>query len=239
MNSLKNKVAIITGASRGIGEATARLFVSQGLKVTICGRHHASITKVAETINTENNNDAVLPIAADLSHPEAIQYLFEESYQHWGKLDILINNAAVVKAALFKNQSPEDWDTQINTNIKGPLQASHWAFKQMTNGGSIINISSIAGIRSAEKFPGLCVYSMTKHAIVGMTECLAVEGKLYNIRVNAVAPGAVETQMLTEAAPDLKTNTKPSDIANTIYHLTEAAQLRGLTGTIMEAFIND
>ncbi|MBZ0256358.1 SDR family oxidoreductase, partial [bacterium] len=102
----------------------------------------------------------------------------------------------------------------------------------------IVHISSLAGIRGTEKFPGMSAYVVSKHGVIGLTESLSVEGRPYGIRVNCVAPGAVDTQMLREAAPQFKTETEPADIAQAILYLSDPVQAASVTGAVIEVHSN-
>jgi 3-oxoacyl-[acyl-carrier protein] reductase len=129
----------------------------------------------------------------------------------------------------------------MRINVRGSFLCAKEAFKHMKvgkRGGSIVNISSLAGIRGTEKFPGLSSYTVSKFAVIGLTESIAVEGKPHGIRANCIAPGAVKTRMLKEAAPELKTTTKPEDIAKTVLYLCDDTWSGHLTGSLVEVFSN-
>ena len=129
----------------------------------------------------------------------------------------------------------------MNTNVRGTFLCCRAAFRQMSmgkRGGAIVNLSSLSGVRGPEKFPGSSAYVVSKYGVVGMTEILAVEGKPYNIRVNCVAPGAVDTEMLKKAAPFLKTNTTPAEVARTILNLADEEQSHHINGALIEIFSN-
>src|SRR5690606_24382138 len=144
-------------------------------------------------------------------------------------------------SARIEDQSLEDWERVMAVNVRGPFLCSREAFRRMKaekKRGTIINVSSLSGIRGVEKFPGLSSYVTSKFAVTGLTESLAVEGKDYGIRVNCVAPGAVDTLMLKGAAPHLKTKTTPEDIAKIILFLADESQSGSLNGAVMEVHSN-
>ena len=135
----------------------------------------------------------------------------------------------------------EAWERTCAINIRAPFLLSHEFMRRLKEAdlpGSIVNLTSLGGVRSTDKFPGLSLYTTSKFAVGGMTEALAVEGRPMRVRVNAVAPGAVDTEMLRQAAPHLKTNTTPADVARVITYLCNAAESKALTGSIIEIHSN-
>lgn len=237
--ALENKVAVITGAGRGIGAATARLFAKEGAKVVLASRTATEIGQVADEINA--NGGQALAVSTDVSNETAVQTLFEEAQKKFGRVDILVNNAGAVAVKKFADFSTEAWDGVINANLRGSFLCARELFrhvKQMQHSASIVNLSSLGGIRGTEKFAGMSAYVVAKHGVVGLTESLAVEGRELGIRVNCVAPGAVDTQMLREAAPFLKTKTTPDDVARTILFLSDERQASPLNGAIIEIHSN-
>ncbi len=139
-------------------------------------------------------------------------------------------------------QTAEDWDRLMAVNVRGTFLCTQQAFQQMSAAqktGSIVNLSSLGGLRHTEKFPGFSAYTASKHAIVGFTEASAAEGKALGIRVNCVAPGAVDTRMLREAAPGLKTKTLPEEIAQLIVYLCDEARSKPLNGAVIEVNTNE
>ncbi len=238
--SIQDKVALITGASRGIGFATAELFLSKGAKVIICGRHKEPLFQKEQVLLGKFPSADLLTVPCDIANSQDRLTLFEKIDQRFGQLDILINNAAIIHVSPFEDHSDEHLDEIYNVNIKGVFSCAQLAYRRMkATGGAIINISSLSGIKGVEKFPGFSSYVMSKFAVVGLTESLAVEGKPYQIRVNCVAPGAVDTQMLKEAAPQLRTQTQPDDIAQTIYFLADTSQSKRITGSTIEVLSNE
>jgi NAD(P)-dependent dehydrogenase (short-subunit alcohol dehydrogenase family) len=239
---LKNKVTLITGGGRGIGAATAMLFASEGAKVAIASRTEKELFDVAGQIKTKYGSNVVLAHPADVSDEPSVRDLFSKILERFGPVEILVNNAATLEVGDFIDLKAETWDEIMKVNLKGAFLCSREAFHQMRDsgrGGVIVNLSSLGGIQGTPKFKGLSAYTVSKYGIVGLTECLAVEGKPFGIRVNGVAPGAVETAMLKKAAPFLKTRTTPEDVARTILFLCDEKESRSLTGTVIEIHSNE
>lgn len=238
MKALNNKIAIVTGGGRGIGEATARLFVSEGARVVIASRNLTELEAVCMALG----KDRCLAVPTDVGDEAQVVRLFEESERCFGRPDLLVNNAGVMRLAPIADLSAEDWDHVMAVNLRGSFLCAREFFRLVKSGGrggSIVNVSSLAGIRGVEKFPGTSAYAASKHGVVGLTEVLAVEGRPLGIRVNCVAPGAVDTKMLREGAPLLKTSTGPEDIARAILFLSDDGQSRKVTGAVIEIHSNE
>jgi dehydrogenase/reductase SDR family protein 4 len=191
--SLEGKTALVTGGSRGIGRAIAMAFADAGANVVISSRKLENLEKVAEEIRAMGHQ--VLPVAAHNREPDDIRRLMSTFKAEFGRLDILVNNAATnpVMSALVDIEE-KTFDVIMNTNLKGYFLLSQMAARMMIEqgeGGSILNISSIGGV-SPDK--GLGVYCISKAAINMLTRALAIELGEYNIRVNALAPGVVQTR---------------------------------------------
>ncbi len=185
---LKNKVAIVTGASRGIGRAIAEVFVREGATVVICGRKKETLEQVAGEIGP-----AVKPIVCHVGRSEQIQAMVDETTREFGKIDILVNNAATNVAQLPCLEVDEgQFDKMIEINLKSAFRLIKLIAPGMLErgSGSIINISSISGIRP--QYEGL-LYSMTKAALIMMTQSYALELGPKGVRVNAIAPGLIAT----------------------------------------------
>lgn len=233
-----NRVAIVTGAGRGIGAATAEQLVVEGAAVLLISRTESELRKIQKAISEKTGSSKVDLLAGDVSDEAFVKRAFEMASKQ-GPVEIIINNAGTVDVSDLETLSVKSWDRMMAVNARGPFLFCREGFKTMGDrGGVIINVSSLAGIQGAEKFPGLSAYSASKAAVVALSEGLAVEGKEKGIRVCCIAPGAVDTQMLREAAPFLKTNTVPSDIARVICDLCEDAFLNGTTGKIVEVHSN-
>jgi dehydrogenase/reductase SDR family protein 4 len=185
---LENKVAIVTGASRGIGRAIAEVFVREGATVVICGRKKDTLEQVAAEIGP-----GIKPIVCHVGRSEQIQAMVDETTREFGKIDILVNNAATNVAQLPCLDIDEGmFDKMIEINLKSAFRLTKLIAPGMCErgSGSIINISSISGIRP--QYEGL-LYSMTKAALIMMTQSYALELGPKGVRVNAIAPGLIAT----------------------------------------------
>lgn len=194
---LDEKVALITGSSRGIGEAMAHAFAEQGATVILVSRDQAALDAVATSINegTTDSGGKAVAIACNTGDSDAIAALFERVRNDFGRLDVLVNNAATnpyAGAAIDIDEAA--YDKTFDVNVKGCFQMSQHAARMMVaqGGGSIVNVASVAGVSPGE---GLVVYSMTKATVISMTQGLAKELGPKGVRVNAIAPGLVETKL--------------------------------------------
>jgi NAD(P)-dependent dehydrogenase (short-subunit alcohol dehydrogenase family) len=232
---LHGKVAIVTGGGRGIGRATAMQMANDGAHVTVCARTESEVQSTAA------EHALIRGVVGDVSSPEFIQHVVNTTVQEDGRIDILVNNAATLGRAPITELEPELWDRVIAVNLRGAFLLSRAVFTQMSKqqpaGGSIVNLGSLSGVRGPEKFPGLAAYNVSKAGILALSDILAVEGKPYDIRVNAVSPGAVETAMLREAGHGLKALATPDDVARTIVFLASDAS-RPMTGANIEILSN-
>lgn len=232
------RIALITGAGRGIGAACARALAADGCHVILTSRTRAELDTVAHAITTAGGEATPLP--ADIGDPTAIDALFTTLTHRFDHLDILINAAATIEPAPLEAIDLAAYDRVMAINVRGTFLCCQRAFPLMrARGGAIINLSSLGGIRSTQKFPGLSTYTTSKAAIIGLTEALAVEGRPHAIRVNAIAPGAVDTHMLRTAAPFLRTSTQPDDIAPTAVFLADPTRSGKITGAVIEVFSNE
>lgn len=190
MSNLKNKVILITGASKGIGAHMAKAFAAQGAKVVI--NYANSRNRAEEVLNdiTQNNGSAIL-VKADVSKEGEVSRLFDEGINAFGRIDVLINNAGMMETKPLKDNSEEDFDRHFNTNVKGTFFAMKQAATKLADNGIIINVSSTA---TRVMFPGYAIYSATKSAVDQMTRVFSKEiGR--GISVNAIAPGPTVTEL--------------------------------------------
>jgi len=189
---LSERVAIVTGASRGIGKAIAQQFVQAGAKVVISSRKQDALDIVADGLRASGGE--AIAIAAHNGDKVALQALVEETLRHYGKLDILVNNAATnPHFGTILEADDSYWRKTLDVNLMGNVWLSQAAVKAMRagGGGKIINVASIVGLNPG-RYQG--VYSITKSAIISLTKTLAVELGADNIQVNAIAPGLVQTK---------------------------------------------
>jgi 3-oxoacyl-[acyl-carrier protein] reductase len=191
MAKLSGKVAIVTGSARGIGAAIARRLAADGAKVVVnYSKSRKPADEVVEAIKTAGGE--AVAVQADISDPQAIVKLFAEAKKAFGKLDILVNNAAVMERQFLADITAESIDRHLGLNVRGYLLCAKSAAEAMPKGGCIINIASTI---SRMAYPGAVVYTATKGAIDVMTRVLAAELGPKGIRVNAVAPGSTRTDM--------------------------------------------
>jgi NAD(P)-dependent dehydrogenase (short-subunit alcohol dehydrogenase family) len=188
---LTNKVAIVTGASKGIGEAVARGLAEFGAKVIVSSRKQEGVEAVAERLRQDGL--PAVAVAAHVGDPSAIHRLVDETIRLFGRLDVLINNAATnpIYGPLLEADSAA-CDKILSINLKGPLELARAAYPHLREGGgSIVNISSVGGL-SPE--PGLGLYSVSKAALLSLTKVMAHEWGPDGIRVNAICPGLIQTK---------------------------------------------
>ena len=193
---LENKVAIITGSSTGIGFEVAKEFVKNGATVVLCGMTIESTNEAKDKIMSEYPNAEILVCKVDISNTDEVINLFNKTISNFGKLDILINNAGIAPYKALEDMTDEDFINVINVNLVGTFRCTREAVKYMKqNGGSIINTSSFVSLYGAST---QSAYTASKAAINGLTKSNAKELGKYNIRVNAIAPGVVMTDMVKE-----------------------------------------
>ena len=203
MNKLENKVAIITGASRGIGKVIAEKIAQAGAKVVCVSRSQSDVDDVAKRIN--NNGNTAIAFACDISNTEKFQDLVKSVVEKFGSVDILINNAGVTRDSLIMRMSEDDWNLVININLKGAFNGTKAVTRHMMKqrSGRIINISSVVGLTGNA---GQANYAASKAGLIGLTKATAKELASRSITANCVAPGYIETEM-TDQLPEKAKNT--------------------------------
>lgn len=196
---LKDKVAIVTGSTRGIGRSIAELFLKEGAKVVINGTDQNKCDEAAKQLGKN-----AIGIKADISKSEEINQMIKKTIEKFGKIDILVNNAGIVHFDPFFELSEDQWDKLMDVDLKGTFLCSQKVAKEMVkrgNGGKIINISSVAGFIG---FPRLCHYCAAKAGVAELTKEIAIELAPYKINVNSIAPGIIETDMTKDMIKDTK-----------------------------------
>ena len=190
--SLDGRKVLITGASSGIGEATAEAMVAEGAAVALGARRKDRLDELASRIN--DGGGTAVAIEADISDEEQARNLVETAHSELGGLDCLVNNAGVMLLGPLQGADPSEWRTMIEVNCLGLLYCTHYALPLIRDGGGgdVINVSSVAGRTAAL---GSGVYNMTKFGVVGYSEALRQEALLIGIRVTVIEPGFVETEL--------------------------------------------
>jgi NADP-dependent 3-hydroxy acid dehydrogenase YdfG len=191
-NNIEGKIIVITGASSGLGEASARHLSAQGAIVVLGARRRDRIAMLTQEL--QGNGGKALAIETDVTQRGQVKRLVDTAVQSYGRIDVMINNAGLMPQSLLENLRIEDWDRMIDVNIKGVLYgiAAVLPYMKEQKSGHIINVSSVAGHKVA---PGGAVYSATKHAVLALSEGLRQEVKPYNIRTTVISPGAVATEL--------------------------------------------
>ncbi len=235
--SLHGQAALITGGGRGIGAATAEALARKGAHVVVASRTGAELAATVAQLRTAGLSASSLVL--DVADEAAVNAAFAGIVAEQGRLDILVNNAAILLSGPFAEMAMADWDRLLAVNLRGAVLCARQAFRLMRErGGAIVNMSSLGGVPGTDKFPGYAAYTVSKFALTGLTEALAAEGREHNIRVNAVAPGAVDTAMLRQAAPHLRTRTGPADVAKVIAFLCDPAESGCMTGATLAIHSN-
>jgi 3-oxoacyl-[acyl-carrier protein] reductase len=195
------KVAVVTGGSRGIGRAIAFMLAAEGAKVMICSRRQEAAEMVASEIRSAGGEGAA--VQADIARRSEVEGLIAGCVERFGRLDILVNNAAITKDALVLRMKDEDWDEVLDVNLKGAFFTTRAALRPMLKqrSGRIVNISSVVGVMGN---PGQANYVAAKAGLDGFTRAVAREVASRAITVNAVAPGFIETEMTEGLRGDLK-----------------------------------
>lgn len=211
MQNLEGKHTLVTGASRGIGRSCAELFLKHGAKVT-------ALARSAEALNSlvKAHPDRCFMAIADLEKPADIAQLCND-IDH---LDILVHNAGYFKPALIPDLSDDEFNRHLQVNMTAAFQLTRGLWPALKNNrGSIVYVSSLAGVQNFEKFATSAAYVAAKSALSGFAEVVAAEGREHGIRANVVSPGAVDTDMLRNAYPGMRPDFKPEDIARHILHM--------------------
>lgn len=202
---IKDKVAIVTGSCSGIGKEIALLYAANGAKVVVNYPFDGLKEEALQVVDLikENGGEAVA-LEADISNFEAAKTLIQQTVETYGKLDVLVNNAGITKDMLLLRMTEQEFDSVINVNLKGVFNCTkHGSRAMMKTGGSIINMASVVGINGNI---GQCNYSASKAGVIGLTKSAAKEFASKNIRMNAIAPGFIVSNMTDKLPEGIKEN---------------------------------
>ena len=201
MFSLQDKIAIVTGASQGIGKTTAELFSKSGAHVVCIARNEEKIKNLANTISKNGHSASYIP--CDISDGDLFQNTIKSVINDYGKIDILINNAGITRDSLVLRMKDHQWDEVLNTNLKGVFHATKSVLRSMMKNkyGRIINITSIVGLQGNS---GQSNYSASKAGLIGFSQSVAKEVASRGITINCIAPGWIETEMTNDLSQDIK-----------------------------------
>lgn len=235
---LQGKVAIVTGASRGIGRATALALAAEGAKIAV---NYASSREAADRVvaEVEAMGSAAIAMPADVSKADQVDGLVSAVMEKWGQVDVLVNNAGITRDTLLLRMKPEDWQAVIDLNLTGVFLCTRAVSKIMLKqrSGRIINITSVAGQMGN---PGQANYSAAKAGVIGFTKTVAKELATRGITVNAVAPGFITTDMTADVKAEgilqfipLGRYGKPEEVAGLICFLAADAAAAYITGQVM------
>ncbi len=241
---LAGKVAWISGATSGIGEAAAELFAAEGARVAIVGRRLALGRKIAQRINARTPG-AALALACDVSDERAVARSIAATVKRFGRLDVVVNNAGMVEIGDLHTYTEAQWDRVMAVNVKSMFFAFKHAFPHLkaAQRGYVVNVGSISSFVGQARTP---VYTTTKHAILGLTRSIALDYAVHGIRCNCVCPGITETPMLWEhlnVRPDpraalnerlqrvaMGVSLSPADVAKSLLYFS-CEDSAGITGT--------
>ncbi len=188
---LTGKVALVTGATSGIGRATALRFAEAGARLALVGRNREALTDVANEI--KNGDGQSLAISADVTVEHDAARVVAETVEHFKRLDVLVNAAGVLTSGTIENTTLADWDAMMNVNLRAVFHLMQLAVPHLAESrGNVVNVSSVTGLRA---FPGVLAYCVSKAAVDQLTRCAALELAAQGVRVNAVNPGVVVTKL--------------------------------------------
>ena len=227
---------MVTGASRGIGAATAEAIAAAGAHVVLAARDLDALAGVAARIRAAGGDATAVP--TDVSSASDVERLFAAVAQV-GTPAALVCAAGVLTSAPFAQTTQRIWAEMLAVNLTGSFLCCRAAFDAMALAGEgrIVTIGSLSGVYATEKFPGLAAYNVSKYGVIGLTEAIAVEGKSHGITAICVSPGAVDTQMLRRANPELRPGLTPADVGQLIVALLDSP-LAAASGANIPLFSN-
>ncbi|XP_078581820.1 3-oxoacyl-[acyl-carrier-protein] reductase FabG-like isoform X1 [Branchiostoma floridae x Branchiostoma japonicum] len=226
MPDLEGKVAIITGASSGIGQGTAVEFARLGAHLALTGRNQENLQATAKAcVEAGTPQDKILLITGDICDEELQKNLVEQTVQKFGRIDVLVNNAGTAHLATIETTDMSEYDTLMNVNVRSVVALTQLCVPHLTvTKGAIVNVSSLAGLRA---IPGMLAYNMSKAAVDQFTRCVAIELASKHVRVNSVSPAEVPTQMQKRMGLD------DEQVAQLMEHLKSVHAL-GRNGEVSE-----
>jgi NAD(P)-dependent dehydrogenase (short-subunit alcohol dehydrogenase family) len=236
MSWLEGRVGVVTGASRGIGAATAMELARAGVHVVIGARTTGDLDAIAEKIRAEGFDATA--VTCDVSREPDVESLFAAA-EAIAPPTVVVSAAGVLERALLEETSSGDWRRTLDVNLTGTFLVGRRAFAAMraAGGGRIVTIASLSGVYATEKFPGLAAYNVSKYGVVGLTEAIAVEGVEHGISAVCISPGAVDTEMLRRAAPHLNPGLGPHDVGLLIVGLLNG-EFDAMSGANIPLFSN-
>ena len=208
MSEFEGRIAIVTGASSGIGRRTAELLAERGARVVGTSRSIGSVP-------------GIHTVAGDVADSSFVERLFAETESRFGPCDLLVNNAGMIDPAPLVEVTPDRWERMFAVNVTAVYLTCRRALPSMiaNRRGTIVNVASISGVVGPEKFPGWVSYCASKGAVISLTEALAVEVKAHGVRVNSVSPGSVDTKMWEEASGGAPASMTAEEVAEAILFL--------------------
>ena len=227
---LENQVALVTGASRGLGRAIATELAAQGASIAAVARSEQALQETLDTIRAAGGTAEAFPV--DVADSDAVDAMVEKAAARFGKIDVLVNNAGVTRDGLLMRMKTEDWDTVINTNLKGAFHFTRPVGRLMIKqrAGRIVNIASVIGLMGNA---GQANYAASKAGLIGFTKSVAKEFASRGITCNVVCPGFIETDMTKDLGEDLKKKLleriplqrlgQPDDVAGVVAFLCSPA----------------
>ena len=220
MHWLAGRVAVVTGASRGIGAATAEAIAAAGAHVILAARDLDALEATA--IKIRRAGGEATPVPADVSKAADVERVFAAARRK-GLPAALVCAAGVLTSTPFGETTTDIWEQTLAVNLTGTFLCCRAAFGTMCEAGEgrIVTIASLSGVYATEKFPGLAAYNVSKYGVIGLTEAIAVEGRAHGISAICVSPGAVDTEMLRRANPALRPGLTPGDVAALIVALLD------------------
>jgi NAD(P)-dependent dehydrogenase (short-subunit alcohol dehydrogenase family) len=232
MSEFDGNVAVVTGASSGIGAATAEMLAARGARVAILARSGTKLRQLADRFG-----DRMLAVTGDVASLEDVERLFSATESRFGKCDVLVNNAGMIDVAPLVDTTFEQWRRMFAVNVDAIFLACRRALPSMLErgAGAIVNVASISGVPGPDKFPGWVSYCASKGAVISLTEALAVEVKGRGVRVNCVSPGSVDTAMWAEASGGAPASMTAQEVAETILFLA-SSRSRPINGQNVNVF---